>query len=782
MNRKAEPEGQSVERVIVLIEAAAPDELADIAARLADLPPWVVPVFVTNPEEARHMESLLSRRNGIHVERAQTATEVSALLESLSQQDKTNGYPSLWPRDLLRLSVALSSIQDQGSLLEELLNQAIDATPAVRGCVWLKKRGEPGLSPVAYKNQSASPNEGRRSAEDSLPLWVQQSGQAVLLTAAPHPSLIPYTRPGQNRLAPLSVRLSKDVPQETLAVPIAVANRILGVMALASNAPHHCFSSNDLEAASLMASQVALSLEGASLFARVEQGKKEWEATFDAIGDSVVLIGPDRTILRVNRAAARASGLQFTDLVGKPCCKAVHHLDEPVEQCPLDLVLQTGQPASAEITDRNGARVLQVSAYPILDTRGKVEAVVEHIRDVTHVKQAQARLMQAEKLSALGQLTAGVAHELNNPLTSILGFAQLLQRSNLKDRERTYIATILEQSKRSSRIVRNLLAFARRQEPERKMLDINEILEETLSLSGYQLRVSNIKVKTLLDDSLPHTAADPYHLQQVFLNIINNAQQAMSEAHNGGTLTIRTMPVLRPAGYAHNSSLVAHDAPESTLEGWIRMEFADDGPGIPPDLLIRIFDPFFTTKKPGQGTGLGLSVCHGIIRDHGGHIWAESTPGHGATFIVELPVRSLRHVEAAPTGPDRVLQLPPGRILVVDDEEATLHLLNELLAQHGQQVEVAREGGEALEKLASTHYDIILCDVRMPGLSGDDLYTHIKQRWPELVERIVFLTGDVASASTRAFLRRAGRPVVEKPFEVADLFQVLRKAYRDVAE
>ena len=230
MNRKAEPEGQPVERVIVLIETAAPDELADIVARLADLPPWVVPVFVASPEEARHMESLLSRRNGIHVERAQTATDVSALMESLSQRGRANGYPSLWPRDLLRLSVALSSIQDQGSLLEELLKQALDATPAVRGCVWLKKRGEPGLRPVAYKNQPASPDEGRRSAEHSLPVWVQQNGQAVLLTAAPHPSLIPYTRPGQDRLAPLSIRLSKDVSQETLAVPIAVSNRMMGVM------------------------------------------------------------------------------------------------------------------------------------------------------------------------------------------------------------------------------------------------------------------------------------------------------------------------------------------------------------------------------------------------------------------------------------------------------------------------------------------------------------------------------------------------------------------------
>ncbi len=782
MNQKVNGEGQPIDRLIVLVEAASPEELAVMTAHLTNLPPWVAPVFAADPEEAARLESLLSQNEGVLLEHVRTADEMKALLETLGQEKQRESQPASWPRDLLRLSVALSSIQDQGSLLEELLSQALDSTPAARGCVWLKEGTAPELQRAASKNWPAHPKEGRRTAEDSLPLWVQQSGQAILLTAAPHPSLVPYARPIQNQVAPLSIRLSKDIPQEILAVPIIAASRTLGVVTLAADAPQASFNSSHFEAVSLMVSQVAMSLEGARLFARVEQGKKEWEATFDAIGDSVLLISPDKTVLRANRAAARSAGLRFTELVGMPCFKAVHSADEPMEQCPLDIVLETRQPASVEIADHNGDRILQISAYPILDMQGKVQAVVEHIRDVTQVKQAQARLMQAEKLSALGQLTAGVAHELNNPLTSILGFAQLLQRSNLGERQRAYLDTILEQSKRSSRIVRNLLAFARRQEPERKMLDINEILEETLSLSGYQLRVSNISVKASLENTLPHTAADPYQLQQVFLNIINNAQQAMYEAHNGGALTIRTMPVLRPAGYAYNSALATRDTPESTLEGWIRIEFADDGPGISPDLLIRIFDPFFTTKKPGQGTGLGLSVCHGIIRDHGGHIWAESGPGRGATFVIELPVRSLRQAEAAPAGPARAPELPPGRILVVDDEDATLRLLDELLAQHGQVVEVAREGAEALRKLGHTHYDIILCDVRMPGISGDDLYTHIKQRWPERVERIVFLTGDVANASTRAFLKKVGRPVVEKPFEMADLIRVLHRVYRDVSK
>ncbi|MGB9593837.1 MAG: ATP-binding protein, partial [Anaerolineae bacterium] len=400
---------------------------------------------------------------------------------------------------------------------------------------------------------------------------------------------------------------------------------------------------------------------------------------------------------------------------------------------------------------------------------------------ITQIKAAQARLMQAEKLSALGELTAGVAHELNNPLTSILGFVQLLQRTELSDRRSSYLSVIHDETRRAARIVRNLLTFARRQEPEKKMLDINTILEETLSLLAYQLRVSGVKVEQNLDPNLPKTAADPYQLQQVFVNIINNAQQAMQEAHGGGTLTIRTMPVLRPAGYAHNSTLNLAEQSESTLESWVRVEFTDDGPGIPPELLTRIFDPFFTTKAPGKGTGLGLSVCHGIIRDHDGHIWAESTPGHGATFVLELPVRGVRRTEEK-AAPDRLPELPPGNVMVLDDEEGTLRLLKELLSQHDQRVDTLADGQAAKERIASGNYDVILCDVRMPGFGGDALYEYLKEHRPEFIKRLVFITGDTASAQTRAFLRKAGRPVVEKPFDVAELLRTIQNIYRDARE
>jgi len=768
----------SVTSAALIVEAATPEEMARIAERLAEAAPWVMPVFAASPAQADDLEAVLAQRNGFVVQRVRTADELAELLDALRRAGPSRRPPS-WLGGLLRLSLAISSIQDQDSLVGELLDQATGLTGAVHGCAWLVDESD-GL----LKHKACAPEGERAHAAlpPGLPEWVQEKRKAILITAAPDPSLLAYTRSAGSGLAALSIRLDRRVKGEALAVPLMAASRLLGVLCLQADEPREAFTGEQFEAVSVMAAQVAMSLEGTRLFARVQQGKKEWEATFDAIGESVLLISPDGKILRANQAAARAAGRRFTELVGQRCCEMMSGTPHPPEGCPLQQVLQTRRPTSAEITDRDGSRIRHVAIYPIFDARGEIQAVVEYARDITQIKAAQARLMQAEKLSALGELTAGVAHELNNPLTSILGFVQLLQRTELSDRQASYLGVIHDETRRAARIVRNLLTFTRRQEPEKKMLDINTILEETLSLLAYQLRVSGVKVEQDLDPNLPKTAADPYQLQQVFVNIINNAQQAMQEAHGGGTLTIRTMPVLRPAGYAHNSALNLSDQPEATLESWVRVEFADDGPSIPPELLTRIFDPFFTTQAPGKGTGLGLSVCHGIIRDHDGHIWAESTPGHGATFVLELPVRGVRRSESEKAAPDRLPELPPGNVLVLDDEEGTLRLLKELLSQHDQKVDTLADGQAAKERIASGNYDVILCDVRMPGFGGDALYEYLKEHRPEFIKRLIFITGDTASTQTRAFLRKAGRPVLEKPFEIAELLRVMRNVYRDARE
>jgi len=241
--------------------------------------------------------------------------------------------------------------------------------------------------------------------------------------------------------------------------------------------------------------------------------------------------------------------------------------------------------------------------------------------------EAQARLVQSEKLAALGEMVAGVAHELNNPLTSIFGYAQLMQFGNLSEETRRHIDRIVDQTRHAASIVRAMLDFARQHPPERKPVQISDVLTSTLDLLGYELRQDNMTWITQFSPGVPVTMADPHQLQQVFVNMVNNARQAMRDARHGGHLII-TIEV--------GPSAFIKDRPGAAPV--IRIIFRDDGPGISPDTLPHIFDPFFTTKVGGGGTGLGLSICHGIISEHGGHIWAESQPGEGATFFIELPI------------------------------------------------------------------------------------------------------------------------------------------------
>jgi signal transduction histidine kinase/BarA-like signal transduction histidine kinase len=378
---------------------------------------------------------------------------------------------------------------------------------------------------------------------------------------------------------------------------------------------------------------------------------------------------------------------------------------------------------------------------------------------VDRLKTTHAQLIQSEKLSGIGEFVAGVAHELNNPLTSVMGFSELLAKADTDPQHRRFLEMIGKSAQRCHKIVQSLLSFARRRAPERKLSSINELVESAVEFLQYQLRTSNIEVFTRLDAHLPRAMVDPHQIQQVVLNIINNARQAIEGHQPRGTIRIAT----------------------ETCGNLVRISFQDNGPGIDEKNLSKVFDPFFTTKEVGKGTGLGLSLCYGIIKEHGGAISVHSRLGEGATFIIELPlatgaediVEKKEHLIPAPVSLTEGLGK---KVLVIDDEEAILQMVRETLAEQGYEVDVARDGESALSRLGQTSYDLALCDWRMPGLNGQQIYERVRASNPALSERMIFFTGDVINDKAEKFLRESQRVCLSKPFSLVEFRAAIGKA------
>jgi len=373
------------------------------------------------------------------------------------------------------------------------------------------------------------------------------------------------------------------------------------------------------------------------------------------------------------------------------------------------------------------------------------------------LKSTQAQLVQSEKLSAIGEFVAGVAHELNNPLATVIGFSEMLLARGLDARTGHQLDQVHKNARRCQKIVQGLLSFARRHQPERTAVNLNTVAESASEFLQYQMRTSNVTVVLTLDPSIPAFSGDAHQLQQVVVNILNNARQAIEGHQPSGRIEIRT----------------------SAAEGTLRLVIEDNGPGIPAEHLGRIFDPFFTTKEVGRGTGLGLSLCYGIIKEHGGNITARSTPGCGATFLIELPATTLPAPQVEPPSScsePGLRDLGGGRrILVVDDEEGIRDMVKEVLALSGFTVDTVADGAEAIHRLTQGEYAATLCDWRMPGMGGDEVYAHLKANTPHLAERFVFMTGDVASEVTRRFMEEQGCRMIPKPFTMDQFNRVLHE-------
>ena len=376
----------------------------------------------------------------------------------------------------------------------------------------------------------------------------------------------------------------------------------------------------------------------------------------------------------------------------------------------------------------------------------------DETRDIYH------QLLQAEKMAALGQTVSGVAHELNNPLATILTWAERLsQKTTLEPAVKRGLEVILSESERAARIVRNLLTFARKRQTTRAMIDVNVVVRETLALRAYEQRVTNIAVIDALAAGLPSAFADAHQVQQVLLNLIINAEQAMLSANGRGNLVVRTW----------------HDAEREC----IILEINDDGPGIAQEVQAKIFDPFFTTKEVGKGTGLGLTVAYAIINEHGGRIRIESSLSVGASFFVELPVSGERLPPTPTTRPFKAAGPPPehASVLVVDDEAALAAAVCAALQDAGYSVEQASDGEQALLRVQARAFDLVICDLKMPRVDGKAFYAMLTAAHPAMASRVIFVTGDVAGTDAETFLEESGCRWLAKPFRLADLVRMARE-------
>jgi two-component system NtrC family sensor kinase len=385
----------------------------------------------------------------------------------------------------------------------------------------------------------------------------------------------------------------------------------------------------------------------------------------------------------------------------------------------------------------------------------QISVSLEKTRLAADRRQAEAAARQSEKLASMGQLLAGVAHELNNPLSVVVGYAGMV-RARLTDPALQRAAEQIEAAgHRCARIVRNFLALARKHSPERGGVVLNELVTESVELVAYALRVDNVGVRLDLAADLPRLWADRYELQQMLVNLITNAHHAMSD------VAMRRLVIV-----------TRHD----TERARVILRVADSGPGVPEALRDRIFEPFFTTKPAGQGTGLGLSLCYGIVKAHGGSLALERGADHGAVFRVELPsemppdVRVEEQRSAAPA-------LGGGEtVLVVDDEPSVTQMLADMLAADGYRVETAATGAAALDKLASQPYDVIVTDIRMPGIDGPGLYRDAARVTGRRRPTFVFMTGDLLTGQTAKFFERTAAPCLRKPFVLDDVRQVMAEA------
>lgn len=486
-------------------------------------------------------------------------------------------------------------------------------------------------------------------------------------------------------------------------------------------------------------------------------------AVLEAVGSGVMMVDKSLTVRLANKKLGELLNINVSEMIGRSVEELVAGTIKPRFKDPeryerrLHYLYRNMEEVVTEELEmvRPVHRYLQRYSAPVYDESGQVAGRIEVYTDRTEQKHLEQQLIQSEKMAALGQLISGVAHELNNPLTGVIGFAELLNAQCSDPIQRQYLSRVLADAERAAKIVRNLLSFARQRRPEKSYVDVNQVLERVLEFRAYELKVSNITLIKELQPELPPVFADPHQLEQVFLNIIINAEQALEEIDAQRIIVSRT-------SCDRNRAKVI-------------VQFEDSGPGIPPEILPKIFDPFFTTKPVGRGTGLGLSLVYSIIQEHGGTIRAGAAQGGGALFTIELPAAAGEE-QSKPLEPSLVETAAAGlNVLVVDDEESVLALLRRFLEVEGLKVSTASSGYEAAALIKTHDFDLVMCDLKMPGLGGKELYALIEKSRPQLVGRVIFVTGDAIDPELNKLLQEAKVALLPKPFSLESVRKLVRR-------
>jgi two-component system NtrC family sensor kinase len=515
-----------------------------------------------------------------------------------------------------------------------------------------------------------------------------------------------------------------------------------------------------------------------------DRAETELQSVLEWMEEGVVLFDAQENVRAMNTRFEQITGLEPEDsgkikTLGALIERLAEHAASPEQFAErwrkLARGLESGVREELQIT-RFAPRIVERASRPVLDAGGRQLGRVEIYRDLTAQRVFQSKLLQTEKLAALGQMVSGIAHELSNPLTSILGYAQrMLARAEAAERMHE-AQQIFQEAERASTILRQLLLNARETLPERRTVSLNEIVLKTMELQRFGLEAEKIRVEIELDPALPAVQGDSGQLQQVLMNLVGNSRQAIEQLGRSGTIHVRTKKI---------------------GEQKMLLEVRDDGPGVPPAILARIFDPFFTTKPPGMGTGLGLAIVLSVVREHGGQVRFLNPPEGGAVFQIELPAaaRHFREEDAKFSQQDgksapransrnagREEGLAPrqsngksGRVLVVEDEPTVARLIADVLEDEGFEVDILLDGREALERAAREAYNLVICDMKMPGLDGQNFYKSLERAGNPLHERFLFVTGDTVAAQTQEFLRRNDLPHVAKPFRVEELAEKVHR-------